>query len=85
MAKNGRRKGCRKITFKKACKPQGGSKLTVRKKCRLLPKSKWVTTVRCENRHLKAHNKNQPRRGGKAWRSKLSQQRKKTAHLFTAR
>lgn len=42
---------CTEVTFKRA--KAGG---------RVLPRSQWVTTVRCSGKKLKAHNRSQARR-----------------------
>jgi hypothetical protein len=44
----GRRLGCKRITFKRA--RRGG---------KILPKSRWISVIRCEGRRLRATNKRQ--------------------------
>lgn len=44
----GKRLGCKRVTFKRA--RRGG---------KLLPKSRWISVIRCSGRHLKATNPRQ--------------------------
>lgn len=46
----GRRLGCKRVTFKR--RKRGG---------KTLPKSKWISVVRCSGRRLKATNRRQCR------------------------
>jgi hypothetical protein len=48
-----RLKHCKEVVFKR--KAKGG---------KVLPKSQWVTVLRCEGKKLKATNRRQCRRGG---------------------